>query len=94
MVEAIDLFSRRLRQGGVGVFYFAGHGIQVGGENYLIPVDARIGREQDVPYEAVPVGRILGGMEDADNQLNILIFDACRDNPFTRSGARVNGAWR
>jgi uncharacterized caspase-like protein len=84
MVEAIDLFSRRLRQGGVGVFYFAGHGVQVGGENYLIPVDARIGREQDVPYEAVPVGRILGGMEDADNQLNILILDACRDNPFAR----------
>jgi uncharacterized caspase-like protein len=61
MIEAMDLFSRQLRQGGVGLFYFAGHGIQVGGENYLIPVDARIGREQDVPYEAVPVGRLLGG---------------------------------
>jgi uncharacterized caspase-like protein len=84
MVEAIDLFSRQLRQGGGGVFYFAGHGIKVSRENYLIPVDARIGREQDVPYEAVPVGRILGGMEDADNQLNILILDACRDNPFAR----------
>ena len=84
MVEAIDLFSRQLRQGGVGLFYFAGHGVQVSGENYLIPVDARIGREQDVPYEAVPVGRILGGLEDADNQLNILILDACRDNPFAR----------
>src|SRR5262245_43063812 len=84
MVEAIDLFSRQLRQGGVGLFYFAGHGLQVSGENYLIPVDARIGREQDVPYEAVPVGRILGGLEDADNQLNILILDACRDNPFAR----------
>src|SRR4029453_16479573 len=84
MIEAIGLFSRQLRQGGVGVFYFAGHGVQVGGENYLIPVDARIGREQDVPYEAVPVGRILGGMEDADNQLNIIILDACRDNPFAR----------
>ena len=84
MLEAIDLFSRQLRQGGVGLFYFAGHGVQVSGENYLIPVDARIGREQDVPYEAVPVGRILGGLEDADNQLNILILDACRDNPFAR----------
>src|SRR5262245_4719807 len=84
MVEAIDLFSRQLRQGGVSVLYFAGHGVQVGGENYLLPVDARIEREQDVPYEAVPVGRVLGGMEDADNQLNILILDACRDNPFAR----------
>jgi uncharacterized caspase-like protein len=48
MIEAIDLFSRQLRQGGVGVFYFAGHGVQVGEENYLIPVDARIGQEHDV----------------------------------------------
>src|SRR6266705_2158913 len=68
MVEAIDLFSRQLRQGGVGLFYFAGHGVQASGENYLIPVDARIGREQDLPPEAVPVGRVLGGMKDADNQ--------------------------
>jgi hypothetical protein len=66
------------------LFYFAGHGVQVGGENYLIPVRARISREQDVPYEAVPVGRILGSMEDAANGFNILILDACRDNPFAR----------
>jgi len=82
--EAIDAFSHRLRQGGVGLFYFAGHGLQVQGENYLIPLRAHINREQDVPYEAVPVGRILGGMEDAGNSLNILILDACRDNPFAR----------
>lgn len=84
MQEAIDAFSRQLRQGGVGLFYFAGHGVQVAGENYLVPLRARINREQDVQYEAVPVGRILGGMEDADNQLNIIILDACRDNPFAR----------
>ena len=84
MQEAIETFLRQLRQGGAGLFYFAGHGMQVHGENYLIPLRARINREQDAPYEAVPVGRILGGMEDANNQLNLLILDACRDNPYAR----------
>lgn len=84
MEQAIDTFSRRLRQGGVGLFYFAGHGVQVEGENYLIPLQARIRREQDVRYEAVPAGRILGAMEDAGNGVNLVILDACRDNPFTR----------
>ena len=55
MLEAIETFSRRLRQGGVGLFYFAGHGIQVNGENYLLPLRTTLNREQDVPYEAVPV---------------------------------------
>jgi uncharacterized caspase-like protein len=85
MREAIEAFSQQLRQGGVGLFYFAGHGVQVSGENYMLPLGTHIRREQDVSYEAVPVGRILGGMEDANNQLNIIILDACRDNPFARS---------
>jgi uncharacterized caspase-like protein len=84
MIEAIDAFSLQLRQGGAGVFYYAGHGVQVQGENYLIPVRAQISRELDVPYEAVPVGRILAGMDDANNQLNIVILDACRDDPYAR----------
>jgi uncharacterized caspase-like protein len=84
MIEAIDTFSLQLRQGGAGVFYYAGHGVQVQRENYLIPLRAQISRELDVPYEAVPVGRILAGMEDANNQLNIVILDACRDNPYAR----------
>jgi esterase/lipase superfamily enzyme len=85
MYEAIEAFSINLRhKGGVGLFYFAGYGIQVAGQNYLIPVGAQIGRERDVPHEAVPVERILGRMGDADNGLNILILDACRDNPFAR----------
>jgi hypothetical protein len=87
MQEAVTTFSQQLRQGGTGLFYYAGHGVQVHGENYLIPLSASIDRVQDVPYEALPVGRILGAMEDAANQTNILILDACRNNPFTR-------AWR
>jgi uncharacterized caspase-like protein len=89
MHEAVDTFSRQLRQDGVGLFYFAGHGVQVNGENYLIPLRANITREQDVFYEAMPVGRVLGGMEDAANQFNIVILDACRDNPYARQWRSV-----
>ncbi|MBD2300633.1 DUF2808 domain-containing protein [Nostoc sp. FACHB-190] len=84
MEEAIEKFNRQLRQGGVGLFYFAGHGVQVDGENYLIPVNARLEREQDVRYEAMAMGKVLNVMEDANNDVNFIILDACRNNPFTR----------
>jgi uncharacterized caspase-like protein len=84
MESVIEAFGQQLRQGGVGLFYFAGHGVQVGGENYLMPIGARINREQDVKIAAVHVGRVLGAMEDAKNDLNIVILDACRNNPFAR----------
>ena len=58
---------------------------QVAGENYIVPIGARISREQDVRFETIQVGRILGGMEDAGNEVNLIILDACRDNPFARS---------
>lgn len=85
MDMALRDFGRRLRNGGVGLFYFAGHGIQIDGHNFLIPVDAVIEGESDVRYGAIQAGRILGKMDDAGNSLNIVILDACRDNPFTRS---------
>ncbi|MBU7581382.1 MAG: DUF2808 domain-containing protein [Nostoc sp. TH1S01] len=84
MEEAIEKFNRQLRQGGVGLFYFAGHGVQVDGENYLIPVNARLEREQDVRYEAMAMGKVLNVMEDANNDVNFIILDACRNNPFAR----------
>jgi uncharacterized caspase-like protein len=85
MESVIEAFGQQLRQGGAGLFYFAGHGVQVGGVNYLVPIGARINREQDVKIAAVDVGRVLGAMEDAKNDLNIIILDACRNNPFARS---------
>ncbi|MBU1041570.1 MAG: SUMF1/EgtB/PvdO family nonheme iron enzyme [Proteobacteria bacterium] len=85
MNEAIDQFWQSLRKGGVGLFFFAGHGLQVSGENYLVPVDARVAMEQDVQYECVNAGKVLGRMENAGNGLNIVILDACRNNPFARS---------
>ncbi|MHC1702028.1 MAG: caspase domain-containing protein [Humidesulfovibrio sp.] len=85
MNEAIDQFWGSLKKGGVGLFFFAGHGLQVSGENYLVPVDAKIALEKDVQYECVNAGKVLGRMEDAGNGLNIVILDACRNNPFARS---------
>ncbi len=84
MEEAIEDFNQKLRQGGVGIFYYAGHGVQVNGENYLVPLQAQLNRQNDVRYEAVPLGKVLNAMEDAETQVNIVIIDACRDNPFYR----------
>jgi hypothetical protein len=84
MEQAIHEFGRQLYQGGVGLFYYAGHGVQVNGENYLIPVNAHIESESDVRYKAVNIGQLLGKMGEARNGLNIVILDACRDNPFAK----------
>jgi len=59
--------------------------MQVNGRNYLIPVGAQIEHEKQVEYEAVDVGAVLAEMDNARNRLNIVILDACRDNPFSRS---------
>ncbi len=85
MDDAVRIFYSKLRNGGTGLFYYAGHGMQVKGRNYLIPVDARIESESDVEHESIDVGRVLGKMEDAGNPVNIVILDACRDNPFAKS---------
>jgi hypothetical protein len=85
MEEAIDEFGNRLKRGGVGLFYYAGHGVQVNGTNYLLPVGAKINKESDVRFQAVDAGRVLAEMENANNGLNIVILDACRDNPFGKT---------
>ena len=85
MEEAIFTFSNRLKKGGVGLFYYAGHGVQVNGRNYLIPIGASIRAQREIKYKAVDAGQVLDGMFDAGNGLNIVMLDACRDNPFARS---------
>ena len=85
MDEAIEAFGNSLKRGGVGLFYYAGHGVQVNGTNYLLPIGAKINKETDVKYQAVDANKILDEMANANNGLNIIILDACRDNPFTRS---------
>jgi formylglycine-generating enzyme required for sulfatase activity len=85
MKKEIQAFGQKLLKGGVGLFYYAGHGMQVNGRNYLIPVGAQIEHEKQVEYEAVDVGAVMAEMDHARNRLNIVILDACRDNPFARS---------
>lgn len=83
--QAIREFGDELGSGKVGLFYFAGHGMQVNGLNYLIPVGTEIQAEFEVPDEGLEAGSVLRSMEAAGNGLNIVILDACRNNPFARS---------
>lgn len=85
MFTAVRDFGTKIMQGGVGLFYFAGHGMQVKGKNYLIPVGADIRMEDEVAVQALEVDLVLAKMESARNRLNLLILDACRNNPFGRS---------
>jgi tetratricopeptide (TPR) repeat protein len=89
--DAVTAFGDKLRGGGAGLFYFAGHGVQIKGRNFLMPVGADIKREDEVPYKAVDVQMVLDKMETAKNRVNIVILDACRDNPFARSTRSAGG---
>jgi TPR repeat protein len=82
MEEAINRFVREIQNGDVALFYFSGHGVQVKGENYLIPLGDSITSEADVRYKTVNIGLVLGKMEESRNRANIVILDACRNNPF------------
>ncbi len=85
MKKAIRQFGVDLKKGGVGLFYYAGHGMQVKGNNYLIPVGVDIAEEDEVEDLAVDASLILRKMQSAENRLNIVLLDACRNNPFARS---------
>ena len=81
--DAVLDFGEKLHKGGgVGLFYYAGHGVQDQGRNYLIPVEANIRRATQLKRKAVDVGWVLDEMAAANNGLNMVILDACRDNPF------------
>ena len=82
--QALLAFGRALRGGDIeaGLFYYAGHGVQVAGENYLIPVNAAITSEDEIELEAINVNSFLRVMNSSDARVNIVILDACRDNPF------------
>lgn len=86
MTQAVRDFGDALRKsGGVGLFYFAGHGVQIKGRNYLVPIGADIQREDEVAYAALDAQAVLDKMDAAGNGTNVLILDACRNNPFARS---------
>jgi hypothetical protein len=82
MEKAIDKFIAKLGPGTVGLFYYAGHGIQIDGENYLLPVDFVLKDEADAKRTAYSASRLNDRMEGVKTDLNIIILDACRNNPF------------
>ena len=87
MDSAIYEFGRELSRNrdSVGVFYYAGHGMQVNGRNYLIPIGSNINAEDEVRFKSIDAAQVLAKMESAVNRVNIVMMDACRDNPFARS---------
>ncbi len=93
MKRAVQTFAATLRQRGkdaAAFIFYAGHGVQVKGENYLIPVDARIESEGDVAINSVSLSDIMSMLENTETRLAVVVLDACRDNPFgyARGGLR------
>ena len=82
MVRAVRDFAEQLPSADVALFFYAGHGLQMGGENYLLPMDAKIATPADVRFNTVDLSDIQGEMEGS-GRTSIIILDACRDNPFT-----------
>lgn len=91
MDEAVVDFWNKLKGKEAGLFYYSGHGLQVNGENYLVPMGAKITKELDIPYECYSAKKIIDYMDDAKARVNIFILDACRNNPFKRSSRSVGG---
>ncbi|MEQ1615747.1 MAG: caspase family protein [Hyphomicrobiaceae bacterium] len=89
---ALRAFADQLSKADVAVFFYAGHGLQVGQQNYLVPVDAKLERERDLEFEAVQLDFVLRQLEiDREGKTTIVFLDACRDNPFARNLARSMG---
>ena len=83
MAKAVRDFSERLRGADIALFFYAGHGLQMNGENYLLPVDARIETQADVRFNTINLTDIQQEMEQSGTgRANIIILDACRNNPF------------
>jgi uncharacterized caspase-like protein len=97
--QAINDFSDLVRDADTAIVYFSGHGIEVNGVNYLIPIDAILDRDIDTPYEAYSLDNLLQVLEPA-RRLRLVMLDAWRDNPFARSMKRtissraIGRAWR
>jgi formylglycine-generating enzyme required for sulfatase activity len=88
MEDALVDFQKKLPKGGLGLFYYAGHGVQVNGENFLVPIGARIRVEAEVKRQCLPADQVLDMMAESDTNLKVLILDCCRNNPFKRSWKR------
>ena len=85
MRKAIRAFGEKLKRADTGLFYYAGHGIQINGRNYLVPLNFDVSSADEVQDESIDASAVLRKMEAAGNNTNIIILDACRNNPFARS---------
>jgi WD40 repeat protein len=91
MEQLVDDFTKKARYYDVAMVFYAGHGLQVEGENYLVPTDALLKEKADVKYKCLPLGMLISKME-GKARTNIIVLDACRNNPFERSWSRsANG---
>ena len=92
MRRAVQEFGAKARGADVALVYYAGHGVQVRGANYLVPIDANPTREADVDFQMLDVNVVLRQLESAGTKLNLVILDACRNNPFGGRGLRDAGS--
>ena len=90
MDGAVQNFGRQVQGADVALFYYAGHGVQVAGSNYLVPITANPTREADVDFQMVDVNLVLRQMQGSGTRLNMVILDACRNNPFGARGLRAS----
>ena len=88
MKQAINGFGTKLKGYDVGLFYYAGHGIQHNGTNYMIPIEADLKTSEQVEFDCVAADRVLAYMDVANAKVNVIVMDACRNNPFERSWNR------
>jgi uncharacterized caspase-like protein len=90
--QKVRAFSQALADADAAILFYAGHGLQVAGHNYLLPVDAKLGSERDLDFEAVSLDFVLRQMEAGrEGKINIVFLDACRDNPLSKNLARSMG---
>jgi Caspase domain len=85
ITEHVNSLCDTLKGGGFGFFYFSGHGVQVNGDNYLVPIGYNVNKESDIEFECYSLSRLLSGLKNAGNDSNLVVLDACRDNPFQGS---------
>jgi len=95
MNQAVNEFAQKISGGGVGVFFFAGHGLQINNQNFLLPVDIDMPKDpNDVDDQAISLVRIQDKLADAKAKFSLLVIDACRDNPLPKKAGRSIGATR
>jgi hypothetical protein len=88
MEDAVVTFRRSITPGSLSLFYYAGHGIQVKGENYLVPIGAQMREEFEVKRQCLELGQLIDAMAESEGRLKVIVLDCCRDNPFKRSWSR------